>query len=374
MPDDMRLHGHLIGRQGSRHDLNSPVLVLDVAALDRNIARMAERARAAGVRLRPHAKTHKSPDIARRQIAAGAVGQCCAKLGEAEALAQAGIAGLHITSPVVARPAIERLVALNAASEGLSVVVDHPDNLEAFAQAFSADRPLGVFIDIDPGIHRTGVTSIEAALELVLRIQALPQLRYEGVQFYAGREQHIYDLAERRAAIVRKTERLKEYLTALAEAGAAAPIVTGGGSGTHMIDLELGVFNELQVGSYVFMDDQYAACEGLAEFERSLFVDTRVVSRNSANLITVDAGLKAFATEGEPPRPVDLDAATYAFMGDEHGAVIAPGIAEQVTLGQRITLSVPHCDPTVNLYDSYHVLEGETLTAMWPVAARGRSR
>jgi 3-hydroxy-D-aspartate aldolase len=370
----VRLHGHLIGRQGSRHDLNSPVLVLDLAALDRNIATMAARARKAGVRLRPHAKTHKSPEIARRQIAAGAVGQCCAKLGEAEALAAAGIAGLHITSPVVSKPAIERLVALNAACEGLSAVVDHPDNVEAFIAAFTSERPIGVFIDVDPGIHRTGVTSIEAALELALRIQAAPQLRYEGVQFYAGREQHIEGFAERRAAIVKKTELLKGYLAALAEAGAAAPIVTGGGTGTHLIDLELGVLNELQVGSYVFMDDQYAACEGTADFERSLFVDARVVSKNSPNLVTVDAGLKAFATEGEPPAPVDLDGATYAFMGDEHGAVIAPSIAEQVSLGQRITLSVPHCDPTVNLYDSYHVLEGETLIAIWPVAARGRAR
>jgi 3-hydroxy-D-aspartate aldolase len=122
------------------------------------------------------------------------------------------------------------------------------------------------------------------------------------------------------------------------------------------------------------MDDQYAACEGTADFERSLFVDARVVSKNSPNLVTVDAGLKAFATEGEPPRPVEMDGATYAFMGDEHGAVIAEAIAEHVSLGQRITLSVPHCDPTVNLYDSYHVLDGETLAGIWPVAARGRAR
>lgn len=350
------------------------MLVLDVGALDRNIARMAERAKAAGVRLRPHAKSHKSPDIARRQIAAGAVGQCCAKLGEAEALAEAGIGGLHITSPVVSKPAIERLVALNTVSEGLSVVVDHADNLQALAGAFDAERPLRVFIDIDPGIHRTGVTTVEAAVDLARLILVSPQLRYEGVQFYTGREQHIEGFAERRAAIEKKVERLNQYLVALGEAGAAPPIVTGGGTGTHLIDLELGVLTELQVGSYVFMDDQYAACEGTAEFERSLVVDARVVSRNSPGLVTVDAGLKSFATEGEPPRPSDLPGATFAFMGDEHGAVIAPGIAEQMSLGQRITLSVPHCDPTANLYDSYHVVEGETLTGIWPITARGRAR
>lgn len=367
--DDHRLHGHLIGRQGSRHDLNTPALVLDAAALDRNIARMAERADLAGVRLRPHAKTHKSADIARRQIAAGAVGACCAKLGEAEALADSGIDGLHITSPVVPGPGIARLAALNERSERLSVVVDHPDALAALAEAISSDRPLGVFIDIDPGIHRTGVTSIDAAVDLARAAQAAPSLRYEGVQFYTGREQHIEALAERRAAIERKTALLQTYLAALAEIGAAPPIITGSGTGTHLLDLELGVFTELQVGSYVFMDDQYAACENTGGFERSLVVDARVVSANTPGLITVDAGLKAFATEGEPPTAAE---GRFAFMGDEHGAVIADGIAANI--GDRITLSVPHCDPTVNLYDSYHLVDGDTLIDIWPISARGRSR
>ncbi len=377
--DDVRLHGHLIGRQGSRQDLNTPALVVDLDALDRNIARMAATTAAAGVRLRPHAKTHKSLDIARRQIAAGAVGQCCAKLGEAEALAEGGIDGLHLTSPVVSAPAIERLIALNARTDRLSVVIDNPANLSALAAAADPDQPLGVFIDIDPGIHRTGVTSVEAALELARVLQAAPSLRYEGVQFYCGREQHIGPYAERRAAIAAKTDILKAMIAALTDAGAAPPIVTGSGTGTHLIDIELGVFTELQAGSYIFMDDQYAACEltsdGAPLFERSLFVDARVVSANSPGLVTVDAGLKAFATEGEPPTVVEgADGARFAFMGDEHGAVIAPGIGETVTVAERIVLSVPHCDPTVNLYDSYHGVQDGTLTAIWPVSARGRAR
>lgn len=378
--DDLRLHGELIGRQGSRRDLNTPVLVVELDALERNIARMAELAAAAGVRLKPHAKTHKSLDIARRQAAAGAVGLCCAKLGEAEALAAGGIAGLHITSPVVAGPAIARLIALNAVSERLSVVVDHPDNVEALARAASAERPLGVFIDLDPGIRRTGVASPEAAVELARRVLAHPSLRYEGLQMYCGREQHIEAFAERRAAIEARTADLRTAIAALAAAGAPPPVVTGSGTGTHRIDMALGIFTELQVGSYVFMDDQYAACDltgdGSDAYERSLFVDARVVSANARGLVTLDAGFKAFATEGAPPT-VAAGApgeSRFLFMGDEHGALVAPGIEAALNIADVVTLNTPHCDPTVNLYDSYHVVRGDTLVDIWPVLARGRSR
>ena len=379
---DRRLHGELIGRQGSRRSLNTPALVLDLDALDRNIATMAAIATAKGVDLRPHAKTHKSVDIAQRQIAAGAVGLCCAKLGEAETLAEGGIPGLHITSPVVSPSAIARLAALNATAERLSVVCDHPDNAAALAAAISAERPLTVVVDIDPGIKRTGVASAAAAVTLAKLIEAAPSLRYGGVQFYCGREQHIEDWAERRKAVEERTVYLQGVITALAAAGLPPPIVTGSGTGTHRIDLELGVFTELQVGSYVFMDDQYRACDLAGQgadqppYEASLFVDSRVVSANAGGLVTVDAGFKAFATEGHPPTVGEgaPEGARFAFMGDEHGAVIAPDIASKLTISDRVVLGVPHCDPTVDLYDSYHVVSGDTLVDIWPVSARGRSR
>jgi 3-hydroxy-D-aspartate aldolase len=380
--DDVRLHGELLGRQGSRRALNTPVLVVELDALDRNIALMAGLARARGVDLRPHAKTHKSLDIARRQVAAGAVGLCCAKLGEAEALAEGGVEGLHLTSPVVSAPAIERLITLNGRMERLSVVVDNPANVAALAAAASPEQPLTVLIDIDPGIRRTGVASAEAAVALVRLIRAAPALRYAGVQFYCGREQHIEGFAERRAAVEDRTAYLKVVIAALTEAGAPPAIVTGSGTGTHRIDLELGVFTELQVGSYVFMDDQYRACDLDGEgadtppYEASLFVDSRVVSANGPGLVTVDAGLKAFATEGNPPTVADarLEGARYFFMGDEHGALAAPGIEDKLVIADMVALAIPHCDPTVNLYDSYHVVRGDTLVEIWPVTARGRSR
>jgi D-serine deaminase-like pyridoxal phosphate-dependent protein len=378
--DDWRLHGELIGRQGARRDLNTPVLVVELDALERNIARMAATAAQAGVRLRPHAKTHKSLDIARRQVAAGAVGVCCAKLGEAEAMGRGGIAGVHITSPVVGRLAVARLAALNETAERLSVVADHPDNVEALAKAASAERPLGVFVDLDPGLRRTGVASPEAAVALARRIQGHASLRYEGLQMYCGREQHIEDYAERRAAIAERTEYLKATVAALAAAGATPPVITGGGTGTHRIDLELGVFTELQVGSYAFMDDQYAACDlagdGEAPFDFSLFVDARVVSANAKGLVTLDGGFKAFATEGKPPTVAAGAPAEsrFLFMGDEHGALVGAGIEEALGVGDVVTLHTPHCDPTVNLYDSYHVVRGDTLVDIWPIQGRGRSR
>lgn len=381
MSDDLTLHNHLIGRQGSRADLNTPVLVLDADALDRNIARMAGLAAARGVALRPHAKTHKSVDIAKRQLAAGAVGVCCAKIGEAEALAGGGIAGLLITSPVAAPHAIERLAALATRANGLMATVDHPAVAARIdAGLAAAGARLGVIIDIDPGIARTGVASPEAAVALAQAIALLPNLDYRGVQFYCGSQQHIEDYAERRAAIVERTAYLNEVIAALTAAGFAPPIVTGSGTGTHHIDLELGTFTELQAGSYVFMDKQYLDCDltggGDPPFEVSLAVDARVVSANHSGLVTIDAGFKSLSTDGGVAvvRRGAPETAFFAFMGDEHAALIAPDIGTLLQPGDAVSLTVPHCDPTVNLYDHYHVVADDSLVAIWPVSARGRSR
>ncbi|KTE39051.1 MULTISPECIES: DSD1 family PLP-dependent enzyme [unclassified Sphingopyxis] len=378
MTDDLTLHAHLVGRQGSRADLNTPVLVLDGDALDRNIAAMAGLAASHGVGLRPHAKTHKSVDIARRQLAAGASGVCCAKIGEAEVLAEGGVTGILITSPVAAPRAIERLAALAGTAEGLMAVVDHT----AVAARIDAalDVSLDVIIDIDPGIARTGVASAQAAVALAEAIAGLPNLNYRGVQFYCGRQQHIEAYADRRAAIEERTAYLQTVIAALTAAGHAPEIVTGSGTGTHRIDLDLGVFTELQAGSYVFMDKQYLDCDltgdATVPFETSLGVDARIVSANHSGLVTIDAGYKSLSTDGGVAvvRRGAPESAFFAFMGDEHAALISPGIGETLAPGDPVTLTVPHCDPTVNLYDHYHVVEGETLVAIWPVSARGRAR
>lgn len=380
--NDQELHAHLIGRQGSRRDLNTPVLVLDLDRLDSNIARMATFAAAHGLKLRPHAKTHKSVDIAKRQIAAGAVGLCCAKVGEAEVLADGGITGLHITSPVVPAAAVERLAQLNLRSAGLMAVVDNPDNARAIARAveLAGDTPLSVIIDVDPGIHRTGVASPEAAVELFETIRSQPALVYRGVQFYCGSHQHIHAFAEREAAMRERADYLRTVIAALTGVGGAPEIVTGGGTGTHRIDAELDLFTELQVGSYVFMDDEYRACDLTGEegapipFETSLMIDTSVISANTPGLFTLDAGIKSMATDAPLPSVETgaAEGARFFLMGDEHGALLTlPG---SLALGDRVSLRTPHCDPTVNLYDNYHVVRGQTLDAIWPVSGRGRSR
>ena len=377
---DEELHGHLIDRQGSRRDFNTPVLVVDLDALDRNIARMAEFAAANGLQLRPHAKTHKSPEIARRQVAAGAIGACCAKLGEAEVLADGGIHGLHITSPVVSPPAIARLVALNARVDGLMCVVDNIDNVHALGRAVAGGKPLSVIIDIDPGIRRTGVGSPAAAVALFEAIRSEPGLSYAGVQCYCGMQQHIEGYADRATSMTDRANFVREVISALTEAGGKPGIVTGGGTGTHRIDATLDLFTELQVGSYVFMDSQYLACDLTGDdsgspFETALMIDTRVVSNNATGMATVDGGFKAFSTDADPPLVVAGAPAgsKYFFTGDEHGALLVPE-GKVPGLAEIVTFAAPHCDPTVNLYDTYHVVQGDTLRALWPVAARGRSR
>ncbi len=362
----------------ARAALATPALVVDLAALDRNIGAMQRFASDRGLLLRPHAKTHKSVDIARRQIAAGAVGICCAKLGEAEALAAGGIADIHLTSPVVTKQAIERLLTLSA-DIALSVVVDHPDNVAALdAAAAAGGRDLNVVLDIDPGIHRTGVASPEAAVLLAERIATSRSLHCDSVQYYCGAQQHLPVYADRHAAIVERTDYLRTVLSALAKAGHKSVRVTGGGTGTFAIDAELGTMTELQVGSYIFLDRQYDDCDlaggGAPTFECSLSVDATVISANAAQLVTIDAGFKAFSSDAGPPTILEGagEGAFYAFMGDEHGAVVVPG-GPLPELGERLTLLTPHCDPTVNLYDEYHVAMRGRIVAIWPVSARGCS-
>ena len=375
--NDRQLHAHLIGQQGGRRAFNTPVLVIDLDAMEKNIRAMADFARKHGIALRPHAKTHKSAEIARLQIEAGAGGVCCAKLGEAEAMADGGVDSILITSPVVSAPAIERLITLNARIGDLRIAADNPENVEALAAAASK-KPLKVLIDVDPGIRRTGVNSPEAAAQLAKRILLAPSLNYLGVQFYCGREQHIGAFADRRSAISDRTTYLLAVIAAIVEAGAAPSVITGGGTGTHRIDAELGVFNELQVGSYVFMDRQYNECDltgaHFAPYDTSLFIDARVVSANTIGMATIDAGFKAMSTDGGPPSIMTgaPAGAVFHFMGDEHGAIVAPDT--EFKIGSRMTLAAPHCDPTVNLYDFYHVVRGDTLVDIWPVQARGRSR
>jgi D-serine deaminase-like pyridoxal phosphate-dependent protein len=370
----------LIGQPGSRAALDTPALLVDVEALDRNIARMAEYARTRGVALRPHAKTHKSVAIAERQIAAGAVGICCATLGEAETMVHGGIPGVHITSPQVTAPKVARLVALNMiAPGGLSVVVDHPDNLAALdAAAQEAGTQVDVLVDFSAGHGRTGCADAEAVLALTRAAASAPGLTLRGIQSYSGNLQHIGERAERQRRAAEQRGILRGVVQRVRDAGIAVDIITGAGTGTHDLDGEDSLFTELQVGSYVFMDVDYhrALIDGsnAPPFETALFVSTAVVSANASGYVTTDAGLKCFATDGPAPEVATgaPPGSRYQFFGDEHGRLILPDGAAKPPIGTRIECVTPHCDPTVNLHDAYHVVRGDTLIDIWPVDARGK--
>lgn len=368
-----------IGVKGGRRQLSTPALLLDLDMLERNIATMAAHAKQAGINLRPHSKGAKSIEIARRQVAAGAIGICCATLGEAEALAAGGIENLLITSPVVTQTMIDRLIALNVRSRGLLVVADNPDNVEALAQAGAATgQTLALVVEFDVGQGRTGTTSVEAAAALARRIKSSAHLHYAGVQAYYGHLQHIQAHADRKAAAAAQMARVKALLDHLKAEGLSPAIVTGGGTGTFDIDPDGHVYTEVQAGSYPFMDREYLeiamTAGGSSPFAAALFVQTSVVSANREGFAIVNAGYKSFATEGGPPvvtRP-ELADASYRLMGDEHGGVAYDAKSVRLAIGDVVEFLTPHCDPTINLYDRYHCVRGDMLVEIWPVDARGR--
>ena len=371
-------HG-LLGQAGSRRRIDTPALVLDLDAFDHNVATMAALARERAIGLRPHAKTHKSVAIGRRQMEAGAVGLCCAKLGEAEALAAGGLDHLLLTAPVRGDDKIRRLLALNAQLADLAVVVDDADNARQLADAAAAaGQVLAVLIVADVGSHRFGVTGEAAAVEIGRLIGERPSLRFRGVQGYAGHVQHIEDYADRRLQSHAAIARLGQVRDALAAIGLASEIVTGSGTGTHDFDHELGIMTDLQVGSYIFCDVQYdrvAMAPGEPRrFRNALFVHTRVVSANQTGFVTTDAGSKSFAMDGPPPEIFAgaPEGSTYGRFGDEFGRVNLPDGAS-ARCGDLVVCIVPHCDPTVNLYDHYHCVRGDVLVDLWPVDARGRA-
>jgi 3-hydroxy-D-aspartate aldolase len=295
-------------------------------------------------------------------------------------MVQGGIPGVHITSPQVTPAKIARLTVLNSQPhKGLSVVVDHPDNLRELDRAARmAKQPLAILVDFSAGHDRTGCADEAALLALVRAAVASEGLVFRGIQSYSGNLQHLPLRAERRARALAQLDRLKRIRARLRDAGIEAPIVTGGGTGTFDLDPQAHVFTELQVGSYVFMDVEYLQAlrdgRNAAPFETALFAATAVVSVNAEGYVTTDGGLKCFATDGPLPE-VAIGAppgSRYEFFGDEHGKLILPPGAPRPPLGTLVECVTPHCDPTVNLHDFYHVMRGDTLIDIWPIDARGK--
>ena len=371
---------HLIGQAGSRARLATPALVLDLDRFEHNLGTMAAYFADRPENIRPHAKTHKCAEIARRQIAAGAVGVCVAKLGEAVALMRGGISRILITSPIVTADKLERVLALNDEAEELLLVVDNAETIDLLASlAAGRAKPMHVLIDLGVGRNRTGIPTVPGAVALAEQIKARPSLTLRGLQCYAGHVQHIEDCAAREEEALGVMKRIGEARDAIEAATGTLDIVTGGGTGTYDIDPEAGVFTDLQVGSFIFMDVQYNAVmrrDGTpGPFGTSLFVQSTVICANIAEAVTTDAGFKAFATDGPPPEIADgaPEGSTYDFMGDEHGRIVLPKGANGPPIGSVISCVTPHCDPNVNLHDVYHCVRGDRLVDIWTIDTRGQT-
>ncbi|MFO0504832.1 MAG: DSD1 family PLP-dependent enzyme [Acidobacteriota bacterium] len=376
--EQMLASGNVQGKL-SKEDLPTPALCVDLDALEGNIAKMAAYARAQGRALRPHGKSHKCSAIARLTLAAGAVGACSAKLSEAEAFAAGGIESVLVTTPMVGRHRVERAVALATRLPGLILVVDHAGNADDLnAAAATAGVTLHVAIDLNV-TNRTGIAPGPEAIALAEHLTRLPHLSFQGIQAYAGHTAHVVGFAERTTASQQAMAPAIATRRALEARGIPCPWLSGASTGTYNIDGAMDGVTELQPGSYLFMDLDYNRIGGQSgpvydDFANSLTVLSTVYSMPGREQAILDAGLKAFATDTPyPPLVRGLPGAVYSFAGDEHARLDVRRATLPVTLGDRLELVIPHCDPTVNLYNRFFATRGEQVEALWRIDARGMS-
>jgi 3-hydroxy-D-aspartate aldolase len=368
-----------------RDEIPTPALLLDLDAFEWNISKMAAFLKDRRRGFRPHGKTHKCPEIAKALIRVGAVGSCAAKLSESEVFAANGIGGLLVTTAVIGRSKIQRAVALAAKRRDTIFSVDDPQNvrdLNDAAGAAGAQPRLRLNLAIDLLIGgRTGIETGSPAVELATLIASLPHVKLAGLQAYDGGASHTVGFAERKARSLETMGRAIETRVLIERLGIECPMVSGGSTGTYNIDSEIEGVTELQPGSFMFMDLDYNRIGGkdgpvYQDFRNALTVVTTVVSRPPGAAI-VDGGYKAFSTD-RPFRPkakdAALDAVPFSWGGDEHGRLDLSNAQREVKLGDRLEFIIPHCDPSVNLYDSIYVWRGDRIEAVWPIAARGMSQ
>ena len=367
--------------------LPTPALVLDRPTMDANIGAMAKHLASHHKGFRPHAKTHKCPTIAKAQMAAGAVGICTAKVSEAAVMLNAGISSVLVTSPVSTRQKAQAVNAIASNEAKLLLVVDSVVGLDALEAEIDANKTVGVVLDLDVVMGRTGLREDDVFLRLLDRIHEDPRFYFAGVQHYAGHIMHIPEFEKRREKSLRSWDRLATKFQLLEQRGVRADIVTGGGTGTYDIDVGIEHLTDLQVGSYIFMDEEYRQVGGADSdrfkgFDLALTVACTAISQPQPSAITVDGGYKAFASDSVNPVCDGLPELQFRFAGDEHGVLLQPEAADNpgdnqglgVMLGDVLEFAVPHCDPTVNLHDQYWVREEDGMVhGYWPISARGCS-
>ena len=362
-------------RLGQRLDeVDTPALVIDLDAFERNIAILKSAVAGMAVSVRTHAKTHKCPEIALRQIAAGAVGVCCQKVSEAEAMVHGGVRDVLVSNEVVGAGKLARLARL-ARQARLGICVDHEQQVDALSSAMQLEgASIDVYVEIDVGARRCGVPPGASALVLAKRIVDSPGLRFGGLQAYHGPAQHARGMAERRERISDAIEATRMTRDLITTAGIACPKVMGAGSGSFMFEAASGVYNELQPGSYIFMDADYGRNEWAPpqpRFEHALFVLASVMSRPTPERVVLDAGLKASSVDSGLPWVWQRPGLDFVRISDEHGVIEAQAGVQVPMLGDKLLLVPGHCDPTVNLYDWYVGVRGGVVESLWPITARG---
>jgi D-serine deaminase-like pyridoxal phosphate-dependent protein len=352
--------------------IETPALVVDLDAYERNLDRMAGATN--GLRLRPHAKSHKCSTIAKAQLARGAVGICCQKTDEAAAFVDAGITDVLVTNEVVAPAKIARLAEL-ATRARIGVLVDAVPAVTALSQAAArAHCVIDVYVEVDVGAHRCGVEPGRSALALANAIVRAPGVRFRGLQAYQGAAQHLRESAARSAAIADAASAARRTREMIVGAGIDCELVTGAGTGTWQHERDSGAYDELQPGSYVFVDADYGrnvAAPGELRFEQSLYVLAGVVSVPASGRAIVDAGLKAFSFDSGAPLVHGHAGVEYVKASDEHGVLSVSAYAPPLASDERVFLIPGHCDPTVNLYDYLVALRGGVVEGVWPIEARG---
>ena len=357
--------------------VQTPALIVDLDVFEKNVATLKQRLQAAGVRLRAHAKTHKSVDIARYQLEhGGACGICCQKVAEAEVMVAGGISDVLLSNQVVDAGKIERLAQL-ARDARMLVCVDDADNVGALsAAAIRHGVQLECLVEIDCGAGRCGVEPGNAAVELASRIDTADGLIFAGLQAYQGAAQHIRDFTARHAAIESATAQARQTVELLTTAGLECAIVAGAGTGSYVFESGSGLYNEMQCGSYIFMDADYqrvldADDEPISEFGNALFIWTSIMSNARAGHAVCDAGLKVMSLDSGLPVIYGRDDIEYVNCSDEHGVIADP--RDSLQLNDKLKLIPGHCDPTCNLHDWYVGIRDNRVECLWPVSARGKS-
>ncbi len=361
-------------------EIQTPCLILDLDALERNVTKMGNWARGHGVRHRVHGKMHKSVDVALLQEKlGGACGVCCQKVSEAEVFARGGVLDVLVSNQVRDPAKIDRLARIPMLGARTICCVDDLENVaELSAAAVKQGTQIECLVEIDCGAGRCGVTETSAVTVIAKAIDAAPGLKFSGIQAYQGAMQHLENYEDRKAKIDVAVEMVRDAVDTLAAEGLECTIVGGGGTGSYYFEGTSGVYNELQCGSYAFMDADYGRILDKGgnridqgEWENALFILTSVMSHAKADRAICDAGLKAQSVDSGLPVIFGRDDVEYVKCSDEHGVIADPQGALKVN--EKLRLVPGHCDPTCNVHDWYVGVRGGKVETVWPVSARGKA-